>query len=222
MARDAALEKVLEARAGRTKSWFDSVAPEWDSLRRLFNDDIHRARAVAKLVPPDLCVADIGTGTGVLAKELAAAGLRVIAVDHSRKMLEAARAKLEAAGIESVELRQGDAGKLPIGDGDVQAAFAHMVLHYLPSPAEAVREMARVVAPGGRIVVVDFVQHDREWMRERLGVLWQGFPLDTVREWFDGADLVDLDIEVDEPGGKGHDIPATFIAAARKPEALLR
>ena len=78
---------------------------------------MHRARALARLVPHDLCVADIGTGTGILAVELAKAGLRVIAGDHSRKMLEAARAKFEAEGIEDVVLRRGDAGSLPIGDG---------------------------------------------------------------------------------------------------------
>ncbi|MEM7204648.1 MAG: metalloregulator ArsR/SmtB family transcription factor [Planctomycetota bacterium] len=212
----AALESILQARTLRTKSWFDAVAPDWDSLRRVFNDDIHRAKAVAKLVPDGLHVADIGTGTGILAQELSAAGLQVTAVDHSDRMLDAARSKLRAAGAEGVELRRGDAGNLPLADGEVDAAFAHMVLHYVASPADAVREMARITKASGRVVAVDFVQHDRDWMRERLGVLWQGFPLDTVREWFEGAGLVGLTIEVDE-GGARNDVPATFIACARKP-----
>ena len=212
----AALESILEARSLRTRSWFDAVGPEWDSLRTVFHDDVQRARAINRLVPTGLCVADIGTGTGVLARELAALGLDVIAVDHSERMLEAAKAKLQDCP-GAVEFRIGEAGELPLQDGEVDAAFAHMVLHYLASPADAVREMARVVCPGGRVVIVDFVQHDREWMREKLGVLWQGFPEVTVRTWFEQAGLTDLQMEVGESPSKNHDLPATFIATANKP-----
>ena len=99
---------------------------------------------------------------------------------------------------------------------DVDAAFAHMVLQHVPSPAEAVAEMARVVRPGGRVVVVDFVEHDRDWMKEKLAVQWQGFPTETVRGWFGQAGLEDLSLEVIEPPAKSHDLPATFIAAGYK------
>ena len=91
----------------------------------------------------------MGTGTGVLALELARLGLRVVAVDHSARMLDAARAKLAAEGLSGVELRRGDAADLPLEEASVDAAFAHMVLHYLPSPADAVAEMGRIVRPGG-------------------------------------------------------------------------
>jgi ubiquinone/menaquinone biosynthesis C-methylase UbiE len=132
-------------------------------------------------------------------------------------MLEAARAKLEASGVTGVELRRGEAGDLPLEDGEVDAAFAHMVLHYLPSPADAVREMARVVRPGGRVVVVDFVQHDREWMKDKLGVMWRGFPSDTAKAWFEQAGLTDFELEVGESPSKSNDLPATFIATGDKP-----
>lgn len=217
----AALESILEARSLRTRRWFDAVGPEWDSLRTVFHDDVQRARAVNRLVPGGLRVADIGTGTGVLARELASLGIDVIAVDHSRRMIEAAEAKL-GGGPGSVEFRFGEAGELPIDDSDVDAAFAHMVLHYLASPADAVREMARVVRPGGRVVVVDFVQHDREWMRDKLGVLWQGFPSETLQTWFEQAGLTELHIEVGESPSKNHDLPATFIATANKPRRSSR
>ncbi len=217
----AALDKILERRALRTRTWFDQVGPAWDALRSVFNDTAHRARAINRLVSPDLIVADIGTGTGILARELAGLGLTVIAVDHSRRMLDAARAKLTAAEVDRIDLRQGDAGDLPLVDGEVDAAFAHMVLQHLASPAEAVAEMFRVVKPGGRVVVVDLVEHDREWMRERLGSQWLGFSTETVRAWFTQAGFVDVDIElhdVDPAGnGKSTDIPATFIATSRVP-----
>jgi ubiquinone/menaquinone biosynthesis C-methylase UbiE len=213
----AALAQVLAGRAARTRSFFDAVGPEWDALRKVFNDDALRARAITRLVTPGLHVADVGTGTGILAAELARLGVRVIAVDHSSHMLRAARAKLEAEGLEGVELRRGEAGNLPIGSDELDAAFAHMVLHYMPSPAEAIREMARVVKPGGAVIAVDFVPHEHEWMRHELGVTWLGFAEDEVEAWFGDAGLAEVRIESHEGMSAGRDLPATFIASARKP-----
>jgi len=216
-ARDAAaLAAHHDARQARTRAFFDAVGPEWDALRKVFNDDALRARAVARLVPAGLVVADIGTGTGILAGELAGLGCRVIAVDHSPRMLEAARANLDAAGATNVELRAGPAEALPLAEAEVDAAFAHRVLHYLASPADAVAELARVVRPGGVVVLVDFERHDREWMREELGVLWLGFPSEDVRGWLSAAGLEDVRVEV-EPGAR--ELPQTFIASGRKPRA---
>jgi ArsR family transcriptional regulator len=214
----AALDQVMQARAARTKSFFDAVGPEWDSLREVFQDETLRARAIARLVDPRLRVADIGTGTGILAAELSRLGLSVVAIDHSEKMLDAARVKLAAAGARGVELRRGEANALPLRDGEVQAALAHMVLHYLPSPPEAIREMARVVSPRGSVVVVDFVRHEHEWMRQELGVAWLGFDLSEVESWFTAAGLDGFACEEHAPHGGSRDLPATFIASARRPE----
>lgn len=213
----AALGRVMEARAARSRSFFDAVGTEWDALRKVFNDETLRARAVARLVGPELVVADIGTGTGILASELARLGLRVIAVDHSSRMLEAARAKLAQEGLTCVELRQGEASALPLEDAEADAALAHMVIHYLPSPAEAIREMARVVKPGGVVVVVDFVSHEHEWMRQELGVAWLGFSLEEIEGWFAEAGLGDFHLESHEGLSAGRDLPATFIASGRRP-----
>ncbi len=212
----AALSQVMDARANRTRSFFDSVGPEWDALRKIFGDDALRARAISRLVGRDQTVADIGTGTGILAAELRRLGLRVVAIDNSQRMLEAARAKLDREGLDGVELKQGEAGALPIGDGAVDAALAHMVLHYVPSPGEAIREMARAVRPGGTVVVVDFVTHEHEWMRQELGVTWLGFDAAEVRSWFDDADLDTYRHETHAPASAGRDLPATFIASGRK------
>jgi len=212
----AALQRVIEARGQSARSFFDAVGPEWDALRKVFDDDMLRARAIHRLVPPDLCVADIGTGTGVLALELARLGVRVIGVDRSRRMLDAARAKLREAGLSQVELREGDAGELPIEDAEVDAALAHMVLQYLPSPQDALREMARVVRPGGTVIVVDFLRHEQDWMRHELGVQWQGFDPDELRDWLEQARLSDVRIEVGPARGRGRDLPAALLASARR------
>ncbi len=222
--RDAdALMAVLHARATRARNWFNELAPEWDALRAVFDDDTHRARALARLVPPELRVADIGTGTGILALELAHAGLHVVAIDHSDKMLEATRSNAAAAGLaDRIELLRGEIHDIPLPGGDVDAAFAHMVLQYVRAPDAAIREMARIVKPGGQIVVVDFVSHDREWMRKQLGIVWRGFAPDTVEGWLRATGLERIRIEVYEPRAKTSDLPSTLIASAHKPEGNAR
>lgn len=218
--RDAvALDQVIAGRRERSRSFFDAVGPEWDALRKVFNDDALRARAIDRLVAPGLRVADIGTGTGILAGELARLGLDVVGVDNSTRMLEAAQAKIETQDLPAVELRNAEADHLPFGDDELDAAFAHMVLHYLPSPADAIREMARCVRPGGVVVVVDFLRHEHEWMRRELGMVWLGFELDSVRGWFAEGGLPEIEIEVSESLARGRDLPATFIASGRRPAA---
>ena len=212
----SALEHTLEARGERSRAFFDAVGPEWDALRKVFHDDVLRARAVTRMISPNQVVADIGTGTGILAAELAQLGVQVIGVDNSSRMLDAARAKFDAEGIDSVELRRGEVHSLPLDTNEVDAAFAHMVLHYLPSPSEALREMARIVKPGGAVVVVDFLQHENEWMRHELRVVWLGFPEAKILEWFEQAGLTDVRIEVEASSPRTKDLPDTFIASGRK------
>ncbi len=215
----AGVARVVAARSQRSRSFFDSVGPEWDALRKVLNDDLLRSRALTRLVRSDMRVVDVGTGTGVLAAELASLGLDVVAVDHSRRMLEAARGKLSPELLSRIELRHGEANELPLADAEVGAAFAHMVLQYLPSPEAALREMARVTAPGGSVVVVDFESHEREWMRDELGVLWLGFSTDHLRTWLSDAGLTDLQIETAPPSGADRNLPQTIIASARVPGA---
>jgi len=209
----SALAEVLDARTDRTGAFFESVGPEWDALRKVWADDLVRARAVSHLVPRGLRVLDLGTGTGVLALELARLGLQVVAVDESPRMLEAARTKLASAGVTGVELRHGDASALPFADDELDASFAHMVLQYLAAPAEAIAEMARVTRSGGRIVAVDFAHHDREWMREELGVLRLGFEAEEVAGWFADAGLADFELERLTPPARGADLPDVWIAS---------
>ncbi|MFT5444271.1 MAG: DNA-binding transcriptional ArsR family regulator, partial [Myxococcota bacterium] len=177
---DAALARVVSARGETSRGFFDIIGPEWDALRKVFNDDLARARAITRLVDPNQRVADIGTGTGILAIELARLGLDVIAVDGSTRMLEAARQNIlddnEVRG--QVEFRLGDALALPLEDAEVDASFAHMVLQYLEQPKAALTEMCRITRVGGSLMLVDFVHHDLEWMRDELGVKSLGFEVD--------------------------------------------
>lgn len=217
---DALLQRTLAARSSRSgRDFFEEVGPDWDALRRVFGDDILRARAITALVAPPLRVADIGTGTGVLALELARLGLEVVGIDRSEAMLEAARQKWahEAKHAQgSLELLPGDAHALPLPDASVDAAFAHMVLHSLEEPERAVREMARIVKPGGRVVLVDFLAHEHAWMQQELGLLWLGFEAEHVLDWLGHAGLERARLAREEPDAK-RDLPASFVAVAFKP-----
>ncbi|MFP6654309.1 MAG: metalloregulator ArsR/SmtB family transcription factor [Myxococcota bacterium] len=219
---DTLLRRALAARrANPDRNFFDSIGPEWDALRRVFGDDLLRARATAMLVQPRMRIADIGTGTGVLALELASLGLNVIGIDRSEAMLKTARQKWQALEGEhpgSVEFRIGDANDLPIESDSVDAAFAHMVLHSLEEPLDAIREIARIVRPGGRVVLVDFMPHDHEWMKQELGLLWLGFSPDTVIGWLESAGLNRPRLTRHDPDSN-RDLPASFVAVSDKPES---
>jgi ArsR family transcriptional regulator len=132
-------------------------------------------------------------------------------------MLDGARAKLQREPDLEVDLRLGDAASLPLDDGEVDAAFAHMVLQYLASPLVALREMARVVRPGGSVVVIDFVGHDREWMRQELGVLRLGFTAEEIESSFASLGLEQPRVEIQASASRTADLPETFIASARRP-----
>jgi ubiquinone/menaquinone biosynthesis C-methylase UbiE/DNA-binding transcriptional ArsR family regulator len=219
---DALLRRTLAGRRSSSgRNFFDEVGPEWDALRRVFGDDLLRARATTHLVPPGLRVADVGTGTGILALELAALGLDVIGIDRSDAMLETARAKWAALadpghGSGSVEFRTGDAHALPLDDASVDAALAHMVLHSLEEPESAIAEMARIVRPGGSVILIDFVAHEHRWMEKELGLLWMGFDEDRIQQWIRSAGLDEPRVEIHAPDAR-RDLPASFVAAARKP-----
>lgn len=219
---DALLRRTLAARnPGSARSFFDDVGPEWDAMRRVFGDDLLRARATTALVTPGLRIADIGTGTGILALELAGLGLDVVGLDQSEAMLATARAKVEStpaplAG--KIDFRTGDAHALPLGDAEFDAAIAHMVLHSLEKPAQAIAEMARIVKPGGQVILIDFLAHEHRWMEHELGLLWLGFEEPRLREWITAAGLGQVRFEHHASDAKS-DLPASFVAAARKPRA---
>jgi len=171
-------------------------------------------------VPAGPRVADIGTGTGILALELAGLGLDVVGVDRSEAMLEAARGKWDTVAADSpgqVDFRAGDAHALPLESESVDAALAHMVLHSLETPASAVAEMARIVRPGGQVVLVDFLPHAHAWMEQELGLVWLGFDRETLAGWVEQAGLEALRLQQYESDAK-QDLPASFVATARKPD----
>jgi ubiquinone/menaquinone biosynthesis C-methylase UbiE len=207
------LQAVLAARRSRSQAFFSSAAGRWDRLREeLFGPSFH-LQAIAGLLDPSWVVGDLGCGTGPLAAALAPFVATVVAVDNSPAMLAAARRRL--AGAKNVEFRRGDLETLPVADGELDAATLTLVLPYLPSPGRALAEVARVLKPGGRVVVTDLLPHDREAFRQQLGHQWLGFSPAQLEAWMReaGLDAVRVSALPAAPDAKG---PGLFVATAHR------
>ena len=172
------------------------------------------SRGLGLLLPP-VTVADLGCGEGYLTIEVARWAGRVIAVDRSARVLDRARALAARRRVENVEWRRGEIEKLPLNAGAVDVALLSQALHHARNPQRALREATRVVAVGGRVLVLDLRAHTEEWTRERLGDRWLGFSPEAVTEMMGQAGLVDL---VVRPGtdDTGQDPFGVLIAVGTK------
>ena len=178
---DRRLREVLAARRVDSRAFFGRVGGEWDAIRQELFGANFLDEAMLGLVPPSWAVADLGCGTGEIAARLAMQVRRVIAVDREATMIEAARARLESC--DSAEVRAGDLLDLPIEDRELDAAVISLVLHHLPEPQLAIAEAARTLRPGGVLLVIDMVAHDREAYLAAMGHVHPGFDEATVRGW---------------------------------------
>jgi ArsR family transcriptional regulator len=222
----ARLEECRRRRLRRSQSYFESVAGDWEHIRRSYFDDRVTSLAIEKLLPRDLTLADVGCGTGSLTFELARFARKVIGVDLSSEMLRRARAVAREREVRNVEFRQGDALKLPLDSHSVDAAFCVMVLHFLPDPQRAVEELCRVTRPGGSVILVDLVQHKQEWMREQMAHRWLGFDRALVDRWLRaaGAESAGYDLTGSFAGEKiarnGNRPVEIFVARAALPDRI--
>jgi ArsR family transcriptional regulator len=186
----ARTETIRAERAHAANRYFAGHAEVWDQIRSLHAADSEVERAIDQALPRESLgrLVDIGTGTGRMIELFAPRASQAIGIDRSSDMLRVARVKLEAAGIAS-SLRQGDMYALPLGDRSADTIVIHQVLHYAHSPATAIAEAARVLAPGGTLLVVDFAAHEREELRERDAHIRLGFEDEVMFGWFASAGL---------------------------------
>jgi ArsR family transcriptional regulator len=190
-AADAArIETIRAERAEAANRYFAGHAEVWDQIRSLHvaESEVERAIDTALGRRPLGRLVDVGTGTGRMIELFGPRASQAIGIDRSSEMLRLARVKLEAAGIAS-SLRQGDMYALPLPDQSADTVLIHQVLHYAHSPATAVAEAARVLAPGGRLLVVDFAAHEREELRASDAHIRLGFEDEVMAGWFGTAGL---------------------------------
>ncbi|HMB12213.1 MAG TPA: metalloregulator ArsR/SmtB family transcription factor [Saliniramus sp.] len=187
----ARLQAKRRQRAEAAQAYFARIAPKWDELRSLHAAECDVEKAVAEVIgeKPVLNLIDLGTGTGRMLGRLAPLARRAVGLDASHAMLSVARANLEKAGVGRVELRQGDIHAPPVEENAFDLVIIHQVLHYLDDPARALREAARLVSPGGRMLIVDFAPHGLEFLREKQAHRRLGFSHEQIGDWLDEAGL---------------------------------
>ena len=206
-------QRVLAERRTKSQEFFTSSAGQWDRMRdELFGERFHLA-ALPAFADAEWTVGDLGCGTGQLTAALAPFVARVIAVDGSAAMLQASMRRLQ--GLTNVELRRSELEALPVDDARLDAATMALVLHHLPEPDRALREVARVLKPGGRLLIVDMLPHDRESYRQQMGHVWLGFSEEHVRRILDDSGFGEVRIVPLSPDPKSKG-PGLFVATAKK------
>src|SRR5688500_1418316 len=207
------LGRLLREKQTDSQTFFAGAAAEWDRLRSELYGTRFTQSALLALLPSDYVVADLGCGTGTVVAELAPYVARVIGVDDSPAMLKAARRR--TAEYPNVELQRAGLDALPLKDGSCDAALMLLALSYVTDPSAALREMARILKPGGRAIVVDLLPHDRDDFRRQLGQQCLGLDIETVKQMLTTAGLTSPACRplAPEPEAKG---PALFLATATK------
>ena len=185
------LTAVQQARQEAADSYFERHAHEWNDIRSLHVPEEEVEQALLQLVGTrqigDLL--DVGTGTGRILTVLAPRAARAIGIDRSHEMLAFARAALAPADLRHVQLRHGDMYRLALPARSMDLVVLHQVLHFADDPAAVLREVARVLRPGGRLLLVDFAPHREESLREEHAHRRLGFPTDDIAHWCAAAGL---------------------------------
>jgi len=212
--QDAArLRGVLAERSTKSREFFATSAGQWDRVRaELFGTRAELA-ALPALLDDGWVVGDLGCGTGQVAASLAPFVREVVAVDGSAPMLTAARKRL--APYRNVELHRGDLEALPLEAASLDAAVLSLALHLAPEPARVLAEAARVLRPGGKLLVVDMMPHDRTDFSESMGHLWPGFDAESISAWGRDAGFASTTYHPlpADPAAKG---PTLFAAVLRR------
>lgn len=193
----ARLAAVRADRAAAAEHYFAAHAGEWDAIRSLHVAESEVEAAMGQMLGLGSAahaeslgrLVDIGTGTGRMIELFGGHARVATGIDRSPEMLRLARAKLAEAGLAVSELRQGDMYALALPDGAADTAILHQVLHYAQQPAAAIAEAARVLKPGGRLLIVDFAPHEREELRSRDAHARLGFADEQIAVWFEDSRL---------------------------------
>jgi ubiquinone/menaquinone biosynthesis C-methylase UbiE len=192
IARDSErLALVRAARAAAAQAYFRAHAADWDRIRRLHVADeaVEAAIRAALSDKPFRSLLDLGTGTGRMLELFSSEIERGLGLDLSLDMLFLARDRLERAGLKNCSVRQGDLYDLPLANGSFDVVILHQVLHFLDNGGRAICEAARVLRPGGRLLVVDFAPHEQEFLREQFAHRRLGFAPETVTQWMSASGL---------------------------------
>lgn len=220
VADTARLAAVHADRTAAAERYFSAHAAQWDAIRSLHvaESEVEAAMAVALAEAPLGKLVDVGTGTGRMIELFGRSAQSAVGIDRSPEMLRLARVKLNGLNPGSWELRQGDLAALPVPDGGADTLILHQVLHFIPAPEGAIAELARILSPAGRLLIVDFAPHDREELRDRDAHARLGFSDEQISGWFAAAGL-ECDLVENLKGGT---LTVKLWRARKRPESRLK
>lgn len=182
-----AIERIFATRRDKAKQYFDTVAKDWNSIRDQAQGSADYVPILRDLIPAEASLLEVGCGSGMLLKQLTPRNGETFGVDYSEAMIQEAKENLVGLHTEDpksqIDLRLGYLEHLPIGDDTIDCALACMVFHHIAEPTKALQDIGRVLRPGGKLIVVDLVEHTDERMRERYADLWLGFNPKTFKSW---------------------------------------
>jgi ubiquinone/menaquinone biosynthesis C-methylase UbiE len=218
----ARLDLAREARRRQAAAYFEAKAGEWDQIRAMHAPDAQVEAAILDLVgdAPVQALLDLGAGAGRTLELLAPLAQRAVGVDLSPAMLNLARARIEEKGLRNVQLRQGDVYAPPVERGAYDLIVIHQVLHFLDEPGRALAEAARLLRPGGRILVVDFARHEEEGLREHFAHRRLGFLTEEIAAWMKEAGLDLVETRRIAPGAKETGKLTVVVWLARDPRFI--
>jgi ubiquinone/menaquinone biosynthesis C-methylase UbiE len=180
-----------------SKAYFQEIASDWDDMQQsFFSKNIREKAFNIAGIKAGKTAADIGAGTGYLTQGLLSNGLNVIAIDQSENMLNELKQKFSMKKIQNISLTciVGEAENLPLEQNSVDYAFANMYLHHVEHPLTAIREMARIVKPGGKVVITDMDCHDFEFLENEHFDRWKGFEKNEIESWFRKVGLKNVQV----------------------------
>lgn len=208
------LQQLVLSKQQDAGAFFADAAEQWESIRHELYGNSFTTDAMLALIPPTWTIADLGCGSGILSNALSPFIKQVIGVDSSEPMLIAAQQRTEHTT--NIELRKGELTALPIADSAIDATLCVIVLSYIEDTAAAISEMARVLKPGGRVIIVDLLAHNREPFRRQMGQVHSGFTTEQLAELFERAGLIDIACRPLPPAAEATG-PALLLATATKP-----
>ena len=216
------LARVQAARAEAAQAYFARNAARWNEIRSLYVAEAEVEAAILKQAGsgPFTRVVDLGTGAGRMLTLLSPQARRALGLDLSQQMLNIARANVAAAGLGQCELRNGDIRATGLPSEAADLVIVHQVLHYLAEPSAAVAEAARLVAPGGRLLIVDFAPHELDHLREQHQHRRLGFSDDEIARWVSEAGLGSAEaVTLAPPAETGGRLTVKIWTAARVQDA---
>jgi excisionase family DNA binding protein len=188
--------QAYSASEGETREFFDEVAPDWSEISKNYYDESIKNKLLElQILKKPMMLMDLGAGDGYIARFAAKFVIKVLAVDLSGAMLKELTKKARLEGIKNIETIESDGLDIPVNDALVDVVCANMYLHHIEDPGLAIREMYRVIKPGGLVFIADFFEHTDDRLKEKMHDIWPGFNVQTMKDWFGKNGFGDINLQ---------------------------